>query len=130
MTDDISKLPISPASKQLARKKGLKAMTNTRTYDRMTSQVLNQPMRGFKDKDASVQIRAEALANKALKEAKIEGGVKATREQRLKWSIPDAKPHEIVMYNQLRDGGDSHSEAIVTIEGERLMANHVRSYRK
>ena len=33
---------------------------------------------------------------------------------------PDAKPHEVIMYADLRAGGDTHSEALGTIKGERL----------
>ena len=65
MRDDLGKLPIDPASKRLARKRGLSAMTNTHTWDQMTANILNHGSQG----PLKITDKGQTLMKQALKKA-------------------------------------------------------------
>lgn len=50
---------------------------------------------------------------------------KETSKHPVDRSLSNVKDHEKKMYDDLRDGGDSHSEAINTIKGERMMGSYL-----
>lgn len=68
--DDLAKLPMDWAGKRLARKHGLKDMTNTRIWDRMTANILNKGSSKLSIKDKGTVTRAESLVQTAIKAAR------------------------------------------------------------
>jgi len=66
--DDLAKLPVYPAGKQLARKHGLKMMMNTHVWDRLSA-VTNQGSSKLSIKDKGVQVgRSESQTRQLLRQ--------------------------------------------------------------
>jgi hypothetical protein len=63
--DDLNKLPVYPAGKALYKKHGLKAMTNTRAWDRLSS-VTNGGSSKLKIKDVGVNMRPKESLNRQV----------------------------------------------------------------
>lgn len=63
--DDLNKLAVYPAGKALYRKHGLKSMTNTRVWDRLSS-VTNGGSSKLKIKDVGVNMRPKESLNRQV----------------------------------------------------------------